>query len=318
MTGSVSRAICQAYGTTRPINIATQLATELLVRTRIPGPPFDPMEYARSLSIPVKYGRIEADGVFTDTETAQSVFRGSQSDIDFAHMSKGPTIILRDRPERAPRSVKRRENFTLAHELGHYIIRSAIAGVTRLEHLPSDDPEEELLCNAFAEELLMPATYMRTELSSGRFGPGQLLWLSDRYQVSVRAMACRVNRFFRGKVACVIWENVRGWHTVEWATPTRLRRALLCNTGKSTVETAAQSGQPSSGRDDLLLDGERMRWMCESRLLPNGGTKILTVMWRSLPKLNRRRPVESPAPAEVPVSQSLPPVPVQQVLPFID
>jgi hypothetical protein len=56
----------------------------------------------------------------------------------------------------------------------------------------------------------------------------------------VQAMACRVNRFFRGKMACIIWENVRGWHTVEWATPTRLRRALLCNNGKTTVETAAQ------------------------------------------------------------------------------
>lgn len=319
--GAVSRAICQAYGTIKPIEIAARLATDLLYRTQITGPPFSPMEYARSLGIPVKYGSIEADGVFTDTETAQSVFRGTQSDIDFAHMSKGPTIILKDLKDRQTHptgSVKRRENFTLAHELGHYIIRSAIAGVTPVKHLPSDDPEEERLCNAFAEELLMPARYIQMDLASDNFDTRRLLWLSDRYQVSVQAMACRVNRFFRGNVACIMWENVRGWHTAKWATPLRLRRALLCNTGNTTVEMAAQSGQPASGRDDLLIDGERMRWMCESRLLPNRGATILTVMWRSSTALNRARQDHVPLSRTVSTPLFLPAIPVQGVLPFFE
>jgi IrrE N-terminal-like domain len=275
--GPLSAALCKIYGYSNAQSIVRSLASDIFNTARPAGPPYSPFEYARLLGLKIEYAALHAEGVFVDSPM------------------ESPRIILRKSNEPFGESQRRRMNFTLAHEIGHFTIRQTVADFVPASTLKlrSACSDEELLCNVFAAELLMPIRQVRDDLSRCELRPESLLLLCEKYDVSLKALLCRARDLFRNAMVAVIWTRIDGIFRVDWATPTSFRQALLCNTGRTTVERALSSSTSESGQDDVIVDGQRMRWPCVSRRLIYGD-KVLTVMRRGM--LGSRRSTQERSP----------------------
>jgi Zn-dependent peptidase ImmA (M78 family) len=88
-----------------------------------------------------------------------------------------------------------RTRFTLAHELGHWLLRGAGSESPDVVFRGSSDVsdrEEETIANLLAAELLMPARFIANALRSATVGLGLLRDLSRRLEVSFQAALRRV------------------------------------------------------------------------------------------------------------------------------
>jgi len=101
-----------------------------------------------------------------------------------------PVILLNDNEG------ERRQRFTCAHELGHYV-RRINSGEDRLSYQWIDhrrqlqepwNNEEEQYANAFAAELLMPRLLITAARQSGK----SVVDLASEFQVSASAMGFRL------------------------------------------------------------------------------------------------------------------------------
>jgi hypothetical protein len=171
-----------------------------------------------------------------------------------------------------------RRNFTIAHEIGHYVLREQLNGAVPRTLFEQGSRDEETLCNSFAAELLMPATLvfagLRESGMAGLSAPA-LLRLAAEYEVSVTALLARVAGAMNGSFLGLIWSGTTGRCDVSWATNGRFARAVLCDTGESSVERALCSGKEERAEDQFLVQGTRTRWMCSSYRL--GAKKVLTI-----------------------------------------
>jgi IrrE N-terminal-like domain len=288
-----SAALCKIYGCSNPRRIVKWMANDLFMSVGQPGPPFSPFEYARALGLKIEYRPVQAEGIFVDDPT------------------EGARIVLPPPEHGMTASGRRRLNFTVAHEIAHFVIRRTLTDVVPLSTLKlrSGSSEEEQLCNAFAAELLMPASKIRHELSPQKLDPEAILRLSERFDVSVKALLCRARDFFPDAVQSIIWASADGRISPDWATPSSLRGVLLCDTGHTTVERALESCNSEFGRDHFLLAGKSMWRECVSKCLP-GGRKILTIMGRlELRKCRfelRKKTTTQTVAIRLPVQQFLP------------
>lgn len=269
------------------------MASDLFLSARPPGPPYSPFEYARSLNLKIEYAPVQAEGIFVHDR------------------ERGPRILLR-KPENSLTTFQwRRLNFTLAHEIGHFVIRKALEDFVPSSTLSlrSGNSEEEQLCNAFAAELLMPAQCMRKHFNRHGVNPELILRLSVAYDVSIKALLCRTRELFGRSVAGVIWKESDGNIFVDWAVPNSFQQLLLRDTGRTTVERAMRCSKSIQGRDHFLLNGKAMWWKCASKRLV-GAEKVLTLMSRSTVN---RGPETGCATTS---SKAWPELPVQQLLLF--
>jgi len=76
-----------------------------------------------------------------------------------------------------------RQRFTLAHELGHFILSNHI----------DEKLDEEIACHRFAQALLLPLETVKTELGSNRHSLeiAELYHIKQRYGISMQACARR-------------------------------------------------------------------------------------------------------------------------------
>lgn len=262
-SGPTVEALRRIFGRDNLSSVIRSLANDLLLSCGSTRPPFSPFELAKSLKVPVIYDNLLADGVFISTPGEEK------------------RILLRTPKVYGKLSI-RRLNFTLAHELGHFVIDDVLAGsaaTVRFRMEGSEgmtDVEEERLCDLFASELLMPERYLLRDLATCDLSPAAILDLCDRYQVSLKAMLIKVATLSQQSVTALIWKNVRDVPTVDFATPVGFQRARLIDTGKTSVERAFIAYGPQTGRDTLLVGGRRIKGHCVSDKLAYG--KVLTVM----------------------------------------
>ena len=93
-----------------------------------------------------------------------------------------------------------RKRFTLAHELGHFLIHkkqdNSYKGVRfRSEHISSQEKNEEREANHFASLLLMPTKFIKEELKDIKeFSEEFILDLAKKYKVSSIAMTIRLEK----------------------------------------------------------------------------------------------------------------------------
>ena len=83
---------------------------------------------------------------------------------------------------------QKRDNFTIAHELGHYVLHSKL-GTTPI-NANRDDSSKSLVereANCFAAEFLMPEKDLRQSFSTN----SSLIHLAEEYNVSLSAMKWR-------------------------------------------------------------------------------------------------------------------------------
>jgi hypothetical protein len=262
--GSFERALAKAMKSRTGLIAARSLARDLYFRCHLSGPPFSPTAYAHALRVRMEYADISEEGLLMD-------WPGPNGRIVLKDLGTCPTIMDR-----------RRQNFTLAHELAHIVLRYEIDSRLRMSEYTLDDPAEERLCDAFAAELLMPSVRLRDDLRLNGVAPSAIVSLCDRYDVSLMSMVASVGASAGpGRLIAILW-NYRGEIlTASWAWPNRFRNSILVDTGKTTVERALLKGGEFQGRDQLLINGKRESWLCASQLLPKNNKKILTIGIRS-------------------------------------
>lgn len=101
-----------------------------------------------------------------------------------------------------------RRRFTIAHELGHLVLHRGVPVHVddsfrvnlRSPRSSTADDVEEIEANAFAANLLMPASWLASELKDDTVDlndEGEVRALAERYQVSFQAMMFRLAALFR-------------------------------------------------------------------------------------------------------------------------
>lgn len=93
-----------------------------------------------------------------------------------------------------------RQRFTIAHELGHYLIHkkqdNSYKGVRfRSQFVASQEKKEEREANVFASLLLMPTQFLEEDLQKKlEISEEFVMELSQKYQVSPIAMTIRIEK----------------------------------------------------------------------------------------------------------------------------
>jgi hypothetical protein len=220
-------------------------------------PPIDPFLVAKQLDVETREVWINAQ--------AQLVFEGDR-----------PVILVKR--ERFPlRAGKRgRRHFVLAHELGHFTLREKIRDVWPMFYFSSDCADEERFCDFFAAELLMPFRWFLTDL--GRLGllPSALVTLAETYGVSRQAAVMRAAELSDG-IEGVIWIQESGVWRVKWASSTRLRGAVLCDSPRASVVRSHATGEECAGIIEFLVDGKRLR-SSSVALRPSRSADVLSLL----------------------------------------
>lgn len=80
-----------------------------------------------------------------------------------------------------------RRRFTIAHELGHYIMGHDVTSV--LDHAFDGATDKEREANQFASELLMPKNFLKKDLDQKQY---TIKDLASRYLVSEQSMSIRL------------------------------------------------------------------------------------------------------------------------------
>lgn len=119
---------------------------------------------------------------------------------------------------------KARQNFALAHEIGHLVMHNKQVEVhnentNTLNWFKETEKKmkrgiQELEANEFAVELLMPASIFYEEAKNQPFSPELLKRLSDKFGTSISSIALRYSQFYNLHPICVIFTSknrVRYW-----------------------------------------------------------------------------------------------------------
>lgn len=164
--------------------LARQKAGEELVRAGVTNPPVPVERIARSHGLTIRY---EA----TDKESVSGAL----------YVEDGEGVIGVNENHS-----KNRQRFTVAHELGHYLLhgRSRAAQTVFFDRkfVWNRDSEsalatnpEEIEANQFAAELLVPLEMLRVDVESGGYNvedDDDMARLAQRYRVSLQALMFRL------------------------------------------------------------------------------------------------------------------------------
>src|SRR3984885_8380125 len=124
-----------------------------------------------------------------------------------------------------------RRRFTLCHELAHVIfMRTARKGGIRDSYLiryrrnglplsDSQDEREERLCNAFAQEFLLPTEALKQRGLSSDITAREIVRTADEFQVSMQTVAVKLVRLFNPiHIVCSLWSLKTPWPVPAWWT----------------------------------------------------------------------------------------------------
>jgi hypothetical protein len=196
---------------TRPGGVALQILMKAAERLRhsahVFEPPYDPFRFAHLLNVSVDERPLKGmDG--------------------YVRVSGEQCVVVLNECAKPPR-----KRFTLAHELGHLMLmrhrrQGMPVNLTRYRASwvpPSDerDPLEERLCDAFAAELLMPASDVRSFWQQNIVTPQNVIRFSSLFQVSLQASANATARCGRSRVHISLW-NTAPCMIMQWSTGAKL------------------------------------------------------------------------------------------------
>lgn len=209
LTGSIAANTVQKwlrawYSTGMPDAIDLEV-----VRQMLPGTPYG--TGVREIRPPVQFNDDAFEGMLARDPNDHEVW--------------GIAYNGKSRPER--------QRFTIAHELGHFILhrsrqqsfncdkQSVHTGIDTLRDIERDADD-------FASNLLMPGDLLRAWISSQRIDFRVLGDIAKRFQVSLEALCIRYIKFTTERAILVYWDN--GFVKYEWRsgsarrTRARIRR----------------------------------------------------------------------------------------------
>lgn len=163
----------------------SQIAEELLNRNGIQAPPVPVQKIAEAIELQVQKQELKGSDI------SGFIFRQGEKATIGVNSANAPV----------------RQRFTIAHELGHYLIHTRGAGEVHVDRLfeikfrddlssqGTDADERE--ANFFAAELLMPQQFIKADLEKVTqmdLEGGEILAnLASRYEVSTQALLFRLS-----------------------------------------------------------------------------------------------------------------------------
>lgn len=271
--------------------LAQRLARSVLDRVEPEGVtvPVDPYRVATQLGLEYEFRDLAFEGILIPSRSGEQVgFRreaARNAEWDRAESDGRARILLRA-PDGRTES-RRRVRFTAAHEVGHFVLREAVTREMPMARFGEDDRTEEVLCNLFAAELLMPAELVRQRTGEGtKVTPQSVLDMASTFDVSLQAMCRRLSDVHHREVGFAIWSTATGVEFVEWSTHRSFFRLRLLHPAQSTVGQAfltdvepGEMVREYAGVDECSRDGRHCEVHCSSALLGRSG-KVLSVIDR--------------------------------------
>lgn len=151
-----------------------------------------------------------------------------------------------------------RVNFTLAHELGHFLLHRLAhpngikCGEQDMVRWDSDYAQLEQQANTFAANLLMPLDDFRRRIpANAKVGLDQISDSADRYKVSLIAATLRWLSYTERRAVLVV--SREGYILWSRASPSALKTGAFFRTSGPPIEVPQTS---IVGRQDLLVDGK--------------------------------------------------------------
>ncbi|UDY34533.1 ImmA/IrrE family metallo-endopeptidase [Dermatobacter hominis] len=243
------------------IDVARSLACE--VRSAVVGG-FGSRPHAVSLK------KVCEAGLFRVVRTSRT---GERDAYLVPRSTAGFDVVVRDGAERTRSLARRRLRFALAHEVGHsfFFNRRMVPHDRTCEWTDS----EELFCNRFASELLVPSA----EVAGLPWTPGSLRLIRDQYDVSLQAAAMSAVAHHPGAVAVALRETDHptkgralriGWKAGEPFVPEHARLGSL-------VAEAAWVRGTAQGVEELRLGHLNGQLHVEAEREP-GSSQVLVLI----------------------------------------
>ena len=164
VSGPFGSALSSIHDSNDPYVAVRSLARATLAEANMIRPPFSAFLIADALGVAVRYEEMEDEGYCTTRgQLVQASFQRGKRQVIAQGDKNAPVIVLR-RIRTLDTAVHSRQQFTLAHELGHLVLRSLVSRHYPEYEFETDDREEEAFCNAFAGELLIPTEIGRAHV----------------------------------------------------------------------------------------------------------------------------------------------------------
>jgi Zn-dependent peptidase ImmA (M78 family) len=193
-------------------------ARELLRDLRISGYPVNPIAVAGSLSLEVRFERLDSvEGM---------LIRGPKS---------GYVIVSRD-------AIRPRANFTIAHEIGHFVMHKGgkyICSIDDIESLAYDKSEESE-ASVFASELLLPSHLFAPDVGATDVSLTSFSALARKYDVSLTCVSIRYIKACSDIAALVMTKGER----IRYRIPSRDFRFRI-RSGRSPVDRSTLLSSPN-------------------------------------------------------------------------
>lgn len=176
--------LLKTVGETDAIRAIRRMARDLVSKAYDKGwagPPFNPFELADLLNIEV----LPNDSI---------------RDASIKPLANNRFLI-----EYNPNQRPSRINFTIAHEIGHFLFPDCASSVkSRTAHPSTQSWEIEFLCNVAASEILLPYNFFAQDANEVPLEIDSLLSLSEKYAASLEAIFLRFTEVVEKPCAIII------------------------------------------------------------------------------------------------------------------
>lgn len=150
---------------------------------------------------------------------------------------------------------KGRQNYTLGHELGHYLLHRhqepqgiQCSGRDMLDW-KSEYAQKEAQANTFSSFLLMPLDDFREQVNSHKGSMDLMQHLSDRYAVSITAAILKWLEMTDQRAMVVVGKD--GFIDWAWSSERLFKSGVFYRARQKTIEIPAQS---LAARQDMMID----------------------------------------------------------------
>lgn len=257
--GTIAKGLLQRGGGRRAENTVQRLARDIRRTHALTAVPVSVLDCAASLQLPIVRTELATDGGLVDWSTSAC------------------RILL---PKQAPVQLgaRRRERFTIAHEIGHFVIRRYLRETVPMRVFESHSAEEEYLCNMFAGELLVPAAQLAHDAERFGLTARGILALMERYDVSLHVLGINLRHLFGAAIFLTTWTETDDGLIATCVSPSRESVELVRSEG-TTIHLAALTQKEESGVDSFYVGARLARWQCWSIAI--GLRRVLTVGLRA-------------------------------------
>lgn len=238
-TSPLALGLCSAVPSAKdPVDAIIRQARSLILESGLTKPPFRPSSFAHLRKVTAIVKRdLKVEGRLLPCDD-------------------GFIIELRkDRPHE-------RTNFTCAHEIAHTFFYEAVPTIKYraiTADMPLQDPEEEMLCNIAAAEMLMPKSVFSKIATEQPESPHALLGITRLFETSITATIIRLQRLRVWGGTYVLWRKKEEGFVANWiAQPSRgltyYPPLRIVNDKESSVYRTFVTGEDNSNEETLVFD----------------------------------------------------------------